>query len=110
MNLTVDFAALEAVRAEWLVVAAWENEGLPGPVAALDARLGGVLTRLRERGDVAGKANELTPSQIFTKQLTTDIAILTRSPKLPIGRACVETPATKKPLHLSTVAVPRSDG
>ncbi|HEV3263705.1 MAG TPA: M17 family peptidase N-terminal domain-containing protein, partial [Gemmataceae bacterium] len=61
MNLTAEFTALEAVRAEWLIVPVWENESLPRPVAALDARLGGLLTRLRERGDLAGKTNELTP-------------------------------------------------
>jgi leucyl aminopeptidase len=60
MRLTTEIAPLPAVPADWLIVGAWEGEGQTG-AAELDARLDGLLARLRERGDVTGKARELTP-------------------------------------------------
>ncbi len=59
MTLTTKIAALADVDADWLIVGAWENEGHAG-AGDLDGRLGGLLTRLRERGDLSGKARELT--------------------------------------------------
>jgi leucyl aminopeptidase len=61
MQLTVELTPLADVRADWLVVGVFENEGLQGELAALDGRLGGALTRVRERGDLMGKARDLTP-------------------------------------------------
>lgn len=61
MKLTSEFTPLAEVQADWLIVGAWENEPLSGAVATLDARLGGSLSRLREKGDVTGKPNELVP-------------------------------------------------
>lgn len=49
------------LQADWLIAGVWENEPLPGPLQALDGRLDGTLTRLRERGDLSGKYRELTP-------------------------------------------------
>ncbi len=47
------------VEADWLVAGVFE-ESAPSPaLAALDARLGGVISRSREAGDLSGKANEL---------------------------------------------------
>jgi leucyl aminopeptidase len=60
MRLTTQIAPLSDVPADWLIVGVWENEGLAGPVAELDGRLQGLLGKLRERGDVTGKARELT--------------------------------------------------
>jgi leucyl aminopeptidase len=60
MKFTTQITPLAEVAADWLVIGAWENEDLPG-AADLDARLDGLLTRLQERGDVTGKARELTP-------------------------------------------------
>jgi leucyl aminopeptidase len=61
MQLTVELTPLADVRADWLVVGVFENEAVQGELAALDSRLGGALIRLRERGDLTGKAKELTP-------------------------------------------------
>jgi leucyl aminopeptidase len=61
MRLTLQSSPLAEVAADWLVVGIWEKESLGGAAAALDAKLGGLLTRLREQGDVVGKAKELTP-------------------------------------------------
>jgi leucyl aminopeptidase len=61
MQFTAQFAPLADIAADWLLVGAWENEPLGGAVAQLDARLGGPLNRLRQAGDLTGKANELTP-------------------------------------------------
>ena len=61
MRLTVQSSPLSEVAADWLVVGLWEKDALPHGVADLDAKLGGLLTKLREQGDIAGKAKELTP-------------------------------------------------
>jgi leucyl aminopeptidase len=60
MKLTAEFTSPAEVAADWLVVPVWEDAGL-AVNADIDARLGGLLTRLRERGDITGKAKELTP-------------------------------------------------
>jgi len=60
MQLTAQFAPLADVQADFLIVGTFEDEAPAGAVAALDARLGGVLARLRQAGDIAGKPNEVT--------------------------------------------------
>ena len=60
MKLTSQVGALADADADWLILGAWENEGRSG-AGDLDLRLGGLLSRLRERGDITGKARELTP-------------------------------------------------
>lgn len=61
MRLTLKSAPLAEISCDWFIVGIWENEALPGPVSQLDAALGGLISRLREQGDVTGKAKELTP-------------------------------------------------
>jgi leucyl aminopeptidase len=46
---------------DWLIVPVFEDVRLPSPALPLDEALHGALTRLREAGDVTGKANELIP-------------------------------------------------
>jgi leucyl aminopeptidase len=60
MKLTTQIGPLADIDADWLIVGAWDGEGSAG-VAELDARLDHLLARLRERGDISGKAKELTP-------------------------------------------------
>lgn len=61
MDLKAQFGPLAAVEADWLVVGVWENGELDAAAAELDQALGGLLGRLRQQGDAAGKAKELTP-------------------------------------------------
>ncbi len=61
MPLTAQFALLAEVSADFLILPIFEEEAPAGALAQLDARLGGVLTRLRQSGDITGKANEITP-------------------------------------------------
>lgn len=61
MQLTARFGPLADVEADWLIIGAWENEGPGGSLADMDKKLGGALSRLKEKGDITGKANELTP-------------------------------------------------
>jgi leucyl aminopeptidase len=61
MSILVETVPLAEVAAEWLVVGVWQDEPLGGAGAALDSKLGGPITRLREVGDITGKANELVP-------------------------------------------------
>jgi leucyl aminopeptidase len=61
MQLAAQFSPLADVRADWLIVGAWEEEGIGGALVPLDARLGGLLTRLHQRGDITGKPRELVP-------------------------------------------------
>jgi len=49
------------IEADWLIVPIDEDESLTELATGLDAKLGGTLTRLREAGDITGKANETTP-------------------------------------------------
>ena len=57
MRLTVQSTSITEVAADWLIVGLWENEAPP----PLDAKLDGLFAKLREQGDVTGKAKELTP-------------------------------------------------
>ncbi len=61
MKLISQFIPVAQVDADWLLVGLWEKNGLDANIAALDARLGGVLSRLKDSGDITGKAKELTP-------------------------------------------------
>jgi leucyl aminopeptidase len=61
MRLTLQSSPLAQVAADWLIVGLWEKETPRSSVAEFDAKLGGLLTKLREQGDVTGKAKELTP-------------------------------------------------
>src|SRR5436309_1391577 len=61
MELAAQFLPLAEVQADWLIVPAWEDEDLSGTAATLDTRLDGLLARLREKKDISGKANDLTP-------------------------------------------------
>src|SRR5438094_7190627 len=60
MKLTAQLGAPAEVKADWLIVGAWEDEPLSGAVAALDVKLDGALRRLRDAGDITGKAKEAT--------------------------------------------------
>jgi leucyl aminopeptidase len=57
MRLAVQSTSIKDVAADWLIVGLWENEAPP----PLDAKLDGLFAKLRELGDVTGKAKELTP-------------------------------------------------
>jgi leucyl aminopeptidase len=61
MRFTTQQVPLIKVDADWLIVGLWENEALAGTSAELDAALEHVVSRLRQRGDVTGKAYELIP-------------------------------------------------
>jgi leucyl aminopeptidase len=61
MRLTIQTTPLSEIAVDWLLAGLWENEGPAGMTADLDARLGGIIARLREQGDAQGKAKELTP-------------------------------------------------
>src|SRR5262245_23761741 len=61
MRITLKTSPPAEISADWLVVGLWEKEGLTGAAAQIDAKLGGLLTTLREQGDAVGKAKELTP-------------------------------------------------
>ncbi len=52
---------LTRVAADWLAVGVWEGEPPSGPAARVDQAAGGLLTRLRDAGDVTGKPLELVP-------------------------------------------------
>jgi leucyl aminopeptidase len=61
MQITADFASPAVFQADWLVIPVCEGEPLAARVQELDAALKGTLAGLTERGDITGKANELTP-------------------------------------------------
>jgi leucyl aminopeptidase len=61
MQLTSPLTPLYEVEADWLIVGVWEPVEPSRAVTDLDARMGGVLARLKDHGDMTGKAKELTP-------------------------------------------------
>jgi leucyl aminopeptidase len=61
MEFTAQLAVPHEVQADWLIVPLWEEEAPRGAAAQLDERLDGLLSRLRQAGDITGKANEGTP-------------------------------------------------
>src|SRR5947207_856361 len=61
MDITASRKPLADLAADWLIVGLWENEPLSAAAQELDRKLGGLLTRCKERGDWSGKAKELTP-------------------------------------------------
>ncbi|HZU38221.1 MAG TPA: leucyl aminopeptidase [Gemmataceae bacterium] len=61
MEVLVQFGLPAEARADWLLLPVWEDDRLDAVAAALDGRLGGALGRLKQRGDLTGKANELIP-------------------------------------------------
>src|SRR5262245_36016216 len=56
MRLNVQAASIAEIAADWLIVGSWENESPP-----VAGEVGGLIAKLREQGDVTGKAKELTP-------------------------------------------------
>src|SRR5947209_6778739 len=60
MALTVQCLPLFEAAADWLIVPVFDEDVFSVSLAALDSRLGGTLSRLRQAGDVSGKPNELT--------------------------------------------------
>lgn len=61
MQITLQSSPLPEIAADWLIAGIWENENFDASLGALDAKLGGLLERLRAQGDLVGKAKELTP-------------------------------------------------
>ena len=61
MDIQVSTQAWHEAEADWLVVGVTESPDLSGSFAALDASLGGSLSRLVEAGDLTGKLAELLP-------------------------------------------------
>jgi leucyl aminopeptidase len=64
---------INRIAADWLVAGVWSEESFAGSVAELDAATGGLLSRLRESGDLTGKHLErlpiLNPTGIGAKRL-----------------------------------------
>ncbi|HVK09649.1 MAG TPA: leucyl aminopeptidase [Gemmataceae bacterium] len=61
VRLTSAATPASDTEADWLVVGVPQEPVLDTALADLDLRLGGEIVRLREAGDVTGKALELTP-------------------------------------------------
>ena len=58
MDTNVVSSPLAEVACDWLIVTVSESSDFATSISALDAELGGRLTRLREAGDLTGKAGE----------------------------------------------------
>lgn len=61
MQLTAQYVPLADVEADWLIAPTWEQDALGAELVELDVRLRGALARLKDHGDLTGKAKELTP-------------------------------------------------
>ena len=56
MTITVSTAPWNSVEADWLIVGVCQNDDWGSELQGLNDALGGTLTRLRETGDLNGKA------------------------------------------------------
>ena len=61
MQIRPQIAPLVEIAADWLIVPVVEPMEINGNLATLDTALGGVLTRLKELGDLTGKFASLVP-------------------------------------------------
>src|SRR4249920_3844327 len=61
MQITALFTSPAEVAADWLIIPVYEDDPLPSGAAVIDGALAGRIGRLRESGDITGKANALTP-------------------------------------------------
>lgn len=59
MKLQIETTPWTAAKGDWLIVGVPEGTEFAGPLAELDAALGGQLVRLREKQDLTGKPAEL---------------------------------------------------
>jgi leucyl aminopeptidase len=59
MQINAHFTPPGEFQADWLIVAVFEDDPLPGPTAAVDAALKGTLSRLRQAGDITGKPGDV---------------------------------------------------
>src|SRR6266496_5246436 len=55
MRIEVEAGSPESVEADVLAAPLIASEALDGPVAALNGRLGGLVARLAEQGEITGK-------------------------------------------------------
>ncbi len=60
MNMRLNGSEWKSADVDWLVAAVPEAETWPENLKALDDTLEGLLTRLRERGDLSGKLGEVS--------------------------------------------------
>jgi leucyl aminopeptidase len=104
------------VAADWLVVCVWADEPLPLAVAEVDAAAGGVLSKLRESGDIAGKHLELIPILNPTGVAAKRLLVVGLGKRAEATRATVHDAAaaaarhaTGKKLGTLALAVPSPD-
>jgi len=59
-SLQLVHSPLSEIQTDWLVLGLFQTAEFPADVQALDVAMGGALTQLQERGDLTGKAGELS--------------------------------------------------
>ncbi len=107
---------LERIPADWLIAGVWAGEPFSGAAEELDRIAGGLLSRLREAGDLTGKHLErvpiLNPSGMAAKRLL----LVGLGPRANAGRSTVHDAAaaaaravTEKPTGTVAFAVPTSE-
>src|SRR5438270_931573 len=111
MNLIAQTARLSEITADWLIIGAWENEGLAG-AGDLDAPLDGILAQVRERGDITGKAKELVPIHAGTPNVPR-LLVVGLGPRdkadcasLLAAASTASRSLTTRPLHRIAFSVP----
>jgi leucyl aminopeptidase len=60
-TLTARIAEAAGLEADWLILPVAEDGPLSPAVAVIESHLGGLIERLRQSGDITGKANETVP-------------------------------------------------
>lgn len=89
------------VKADWLVVGIWANGALTGPAAAIDAATAGLLTRLREGGDITAKHLELVPVLSPTGIAATRLLVVGLGKPEAATRATIHDAAAAAARHIT---------
>src|SRR5437868_12696553 len=81
------------IETEWLIVPVMEGDPLSPSVAAVDAKLGGLLERLRQSGDITGKANETVPVLALTGIVARRVLVIGIGKRADLDRATLHDAA-----------------
>ena len=105
MPVRLASTAWTSVAGDWLVVAQPEGFEVSGPLAQLDAALGGAITRLREREDFTGKHGQLVPLAAATGLQAQRVLLVGLGPADKLGEASFNKALMTAARHLSTKKV-----
>jgi leucyl aminopeptidase len=107
MQINAPFASPVDMAADWLLVPVFEDESVSGAEAELDAAFKGLLSRLRQTGDVTGKANDLTPLLDITGIAARRVLLVGLGKRAQVDRAAIVAAAATAARSVTSKAIDR---